>query len=60
MKTAQIICAIILIILWGILLEHARTKQTTIRTPHRLTPRLELIIDSGRVDTVFIYKAERT
>ena len=23
---------------------------------HRITPRLELVIDSGRVDTVFVYK----
>jgi hypothetical protein len=35
------------------------TPPTTIRSRHPLTPRLELIIDSGRVDTIFIYKAER-
>jgi len=34
------------------------TPSTTIRTHHRLTPRMELVIDSGRVDTIFIYKAE--
>jgi len=33
-------------------------QPTTIRTHHRLTPRLELIIDSGRVDTMYVYKVE--
>ena len=27
---------------------------------HRITPRLELVIDSGRVDTVFVYRVEAT
>jgi hypothetical protein len=31
----------------------------SIRSHHPLTPRLELIIDSGRVDTMYVYKAER-
>jgi hypothetical protein len=30
----------------------------SIRSNHRLTPQLELIIDSGRVDTMFVYKQE--
>jgi len=32
--------------------------QTLDNTHHRLTPRLELIIDSGRVDTMYVYKVE--
>jgi hypothetical protein len=31
----------------------------SIRTHHRLTPRLELVIDSGRVDTMYVYKVEK-
>ena len=31
----------------------------SIRSHHPLTPRLELVIDSGRVDTMYVYKVER-
>jgi hypothetical protein len=51
------ICVVALFLI-GLVVEFGDKCDGTIRTHHRITPRMELIIDSGRVDTAFIYKAE--
>jgi len=51
--------AIVMLLLIGIIIGlniPESESPPTIRSRHRLTPRLELVIDSGRVDTVFVYK----
>jgi hypothetical protein len=57
MKGFALLLIALLFWLFGVALE-SNTETTTIRTHHRLTPRMELIIDSGRVDTMYVYKAE--
>jgi hypothetical protein len=57
-----LLCFIVFMIICGyafVLNTDMTTPPTTIRTHHRLTPRLELVIDSGRVDTIYVYKVER-
>lgn len=62
MKTAAIVVFIILLLGYSISLTAWFTadlyEERGIRSRHRLTPRLELVIDSGRVDTVFVYKLQ--
>jgi len=53
------VAACFLFFMWGVgagSLWMGNTKEhQTIRSHHRLTPRLELVIDSGRVDTMYVY-----
>ena len=53
-----LLCAILFVcgFICGGLLMIKIGKHEGIHSRHRITPRLELVIDSGRVDTVFVYK----